>query len=173
MQNAVATKRKRRENVVTAEKKAKLEEKQKKTEEKISTSDAKNIDEGDKVLIVDRLNSRALESALQELVDTTDENDLVEEFFSGGGQVSTLLRLLDLRENKVRANDVELVFRACQTVIIKVVRSENPSLVYGGRGLSLCQELTKRILEDYGKEINILLSGQALKFRAIFLFMFF
>ena len=36
--------------------------------------------------------------------------------------MGTLLRLLDLREGRAKPADVELVFKACQTVIIRVVR---------------------------------------------------
>ena len=45
-----------------------------------------------------------------------------------GGQVNNLLRVLELREEKVKATEVAVVFNACETLVKRVVRSEDPHL---------------------------------------------
>jgi len=114
----------------------------------------------EKVLIVDRLNSnKDCLSALKEL--TLDSDGVkTEEFFAEGGQVNHILKLMELRGDKVRSGDVVAVFDASLALVGRVVRSEDPTAAFGGRGLMFAQQLAKRILEDYGKEITLLLSSQ-------------
>jgi hypothetical protein len=45
-----------------------------------------------------------------------------------GGQAGHLVRVLELRDEKVKATEVTLVFNACQTIVKRVVRSEDPHL---------------------------------------------
>jgi hypothetical protein len=45
-----------------------------------------------------------------------------------GGQAGHLVRLLELREERVKATEVSLVFTACTTLLTRVARSPEPHL---------------------------------------------
>ena len=74
-------------------------------------------------LIVSHLVSSDQDQVISALATlASSDQDKLEEFFAGGGNVTHLLHLLDTAESKVKANDIAAVFNAVEGVINHVVR---------------------------------------------------
>ena len=74
-------------------------------------------------LIVSHLVSSDQDQVISALATlASSDQDKLDEFFAGGGNVSHLLHVLDTAESKVKANDIAAVFNAVEGVINHVVR---------------------------------------------------
>ena len=111
-------------------------------------------------LIVEQLASSDSEEALTALASLAEaEDEKLEEFFAGGGNVSHLLHYLDTAVEKTKANDVAAVFLAVEAVVSYVVRREEEEAGPDGRAREVARLLVKKVLADYDKETILLISG--------------
>ena len=110
-------------------------------------------------LIVEQLVSSDSEEAITALASLAEaEDEKLQEFFAGGGNVSHVLHYLDTAVEKTKANDVAAVFMAVEAVVSHVVRTEEDS-GNDGRTREVARLLVKRVLADYDKETILLISG--------------
>ena len=112
-------------------------------------------------LIVEQLASADSEEALTALASLAQaEDEKLEEFFAGGGNVSHVLHYLDTAVEKTRANDVATVFLAVEAVVGHVVRTEEEEKAgTDGRPREVARLLVRKVLADYDKETILLISG--------------
>ena len=111
-------------------------------------------------LIVEQLVSSDSEEALTALASLAEaEDEKLEEFFAGGGNVSHLLHYLDTAVEKTKANEVAAVFLAVEAVVSYVVRREEEEAGPDGRSREVARLLVKKVLADYDKETILLISG--------------
>ena len=110
----------------------------------------------DQQFLINRLNALDPNPAIQELASSENIEELVEDFFKSGGQLSTFTNALDPIHDEAVSVDIVDVFAACHSIVMCVVKHDDPKLSYGGRGFTFCMELVRMITDDATTIINLI-----------------